>query len=121
MRKIFRARHADPRGAVPRVSDRRRRRSPQARPAPRRNDRELIPSLPCRSSLRVCRSRSATVEDLAASNSSASARAFIFCQERQARRLPSHAADQVRAGDQPSRPPKPLFLDLPPTLLARAR
>ena len=79
MRKIFRARHADPRGAVPRVSDRRRRRSPQARPAPRRNDRELIPSLPCRSSLRVCRSRSATVEDLAASNSSgASVRFYLL-------------------------------------------
>jgi hypothetical protein len=41
MRKIFRARHADPRGAVPRVSERRRR--PQARPAPRRNDREPDP------------------------------------------------------------------------------
>jgi hypothetical protein len=40
MRKIFRACPADPRGAVPRVSDRRQRRSPQARPAPRRNDRE---------------------------------------------------------------------------------
>ena len=43
MRKIFRARHADPRGAVPRVSDRRRRRSLQARPAARRNDREPDP------------------------------------------------------------------------------
>jgi hypothetical protein len=43
MRKIFRARHADPRGAVPRVSDRRRPRSPQARPAPRRNNREPDP------------------------------------------------------------------------------
>jgi hypothetical protein len=43
MRKIFRARQADPRGAVPRVSDRRRRRSPQARPAPRHNDREPAP------------------------------------------------------------------------------
>jgi len=43
MRTIFRARHADPRGAVPRVSDRRRRRSPQAGPAPRRNDREPDP------------------------------------------------------------------------------
>jgi hypothetical protein len=43
MRKIFRARHADPRGAVPRVSDRRRSRSPQARPAPRRNNREPDP------------------------------------------------------------------------------
>jgi hypothetical protein len=43
MRKIFRARHADPRCAVPRVSDRRRRRPPQARPAPRRNDREPDP------------------------------------------------------------------------------
>jgi hypothetical protein len=41
MRKIFRARHADPRGAVPRVSDRWPRR--QARPAPRRNDREPDP------------------------------------------------------------------------------
>jgi hypothetical protein len=40
MRKIFRARHADPRCAVPRVSDRRRRRPPQARAAPKRNDRE---------------------------------------------------------------------------------
>ena len=39
MRKIFRARHAQPRrGAVPRVSDRRRR-NPQPRPAFRRNDR----------------------------------------------------------------------------------
>jgi hypothetical protein len=39
MRKIFRARHAKPRrGAVPRVSDRRRG-NPQPRPAPRRNDR----------------------------------------------------------------------------------
>ena len=43
MRKIFRARHADPRGAVPRVSDRRPRGSPQARPAPRRNNRESDP------------------------------------------------------------------------------
>jgi hypothetical protein len=33
MRKIVRARHADPRGAVP----------PQARPASRRNDREPHP------------------------------------------------------------------------------
>jgi hypothetical protein len=57
---------------------------------------------------------------LAASNSSASAGAFIFCQGRQARRLPSSAADQVRAGDQPSRPPKALFLDVPPSLLATA-
>jgi hypothetical protein len=40
MRKTVRARHADPRGALPRVSDRLRRRSPQARPAPTRNDRE---------------------------------------------------------------------------------
>src|SRR5215470_110029 len=38
----------------------------------------LIPSLPCRSSLRVCRSRSATVEDLAASNSSASVRFYLL-------------------------------------------
>jgi hypothetical protein len=43
MRKNFRARHADPRGAVPRVSDRRRRRPPQARPTPGRNDREPDP------------------------------------------------------------------------------
>jgi hypothetical protein len=43
MRKIFRARHADPRGAVPRVSERQRRRPPQARPAPRRDDREPDP------------------------------------------------------------------------------
>jgi len=40
MRKISRGWHADPRNAVPRVSDRRRRRPPQARPAPRRNDRK---------------------------------------------------------------------------------
>ena len=39
----------------------------------------LIPSLPCRRSQRVCRSRSDTVEDLAASNSSASAWRFICC------------------------------------------
>src|SRR5262249_14374348 len=38
----------------------------------------LIRSLPCRNSRRVCRSRSATLEDLAASNSSASAGAFIY-------------------------------------------
>jgi len=43
MRNISRARHADPRGAMPVVSDRRRRRSPQARAAPRRNDREPNP------------------------------------------------------------------------------
>jgi len=40
MRKISRGWHADPRGAVPQVSDRRRRRSPQAWSAPGRNDRE---------------------------------------------------------------------------------
>ena len=79
MRKIFRARHADPRGAVPAcqtvgdVDLRKQGRHPGATIA------SLIPSLPCRSSLRVCRSRSATVEDLAASNSSASAGAFICC------------------------------------------
>ena len=43
MRKIFRASHSDPPGAVPRVSDRRRRRSPKARPAPRCNDRDPDP------------------------------------------------------------------------------
>ena len=44
MRKIFRIRHADPRGCCARVSEPRRRRgSPQARPAPRRNDREPDP------------------------------------------------------------------------------
>jgi hypothetical protein len=43
MRKILYARHADPRSAAPRVSERRRRRSPQNRPRPRRNDREPDP------------------------------------------------------------------------------
>jgi hypothetical protein len=39
MCKISHGWHSDPRGAVPRVSDRRRRRSPQTGSAPRRNDR----------------------------------------------------------------------------------
>jgi len=43
MRKTLRARHADPRGALPRVSDRLRRSFLQARPAPTRNDREPDP------------------------------------------------------------------------------
>jgi hypothetical protein len=43
MRNTSRARHADPRVAVPRMSDRRRRGSHQARPAFRRNDCERDP------------------------------------------------------------------------------
>ena len=43
MCKISHGWHSDPRGAVPRVSDRRRRGSHQARPAFRRNDCERDP------------------------------------------------------------------------------
>jgi hypothetical protein len=48
MCKIFRGWHSDPQGAVPRVSDRRRRRSPQAGSASRRDDREpdLVAAMP---------------------------------------------------------------------------